>query len=300
LSDFNTCCGSCCVLLVVIVGCVFVASYFPEGNMAGVAAGFVLIFTPLATLISALAVEKRKKAELLRQEAERQRAKAEYEAILRRRGYEKFVDRYGREKWGTPEQVKEWSVIDLGLRDNFANYSPREFEKFVARLFTEMGYAAELCRFTGDYGADVIARRNNDVVLVQVKKYQRGHNVGARDVQRALGAMWKFKATKSVLVTTSDFTIQAEEQAKGAPIELWGSRTLERFVEEYFVKALGEKEGERRNDLDVYVEACAEQSDKEEKVHEAYEGEDGSAPRNEQARKARRAGLLGADRAGTW
>ena len=46
---------------------------------------------------------------------------------------------------------------------------------------------------------------------------------GNRDVQRLLGAMQlrKVKANKAILITTSDFTVQAVEQAKETPIELW-------------------------------------------------------------------------------
>ncbi|MBI5677640.1 MAG: restriction endonuclease, partial [Planctomycetes bacterium] len=56
-----------------------------------------------------------------------------------------------------------------------------------------------------------------------------------RDVQRLLGAMQlrSIKANKAVLITTSDFTIQAKEQAKEAPIELWNGNYLIEIVEKY-------------------------------------------------------------------
>jgi len=237
LNENEACCGSCCFFVLIIVGCVLLYTYIPEFNIAGIIAGFILMFGPIAFLVLTSIEKKRKEAELRLQEAERQRIKAEYEANMQARGFVKFVDRQGKEKWGTPQQVREWKAIDLGLRDNFASYAPRTFEKFIARLLGEMGYATELGKYVGDYGADIIARKGDDVVLVQVKRYQKGNNVGAPEVQKALGAMWKFNANKAVFVTTSDFTIQAEEQAKGAPIELWNHKTLEKLVEKYLIEA---------------------------------------------------------------
>ena len=118
--------------------------------------------------------------------------------------------------------LMEWRRVDIGMQNDFADLSPREFEEFIAELFTKMGFQVEITPYVKDFGADFIAKRGEDTVLVQVKKYARGHNVGATEVQQTLGAMWKHKANKSILVTTSDFTVEAEEQAKEAPIELWG------------------------------------------------------------------------------
>lgn len=228
-------CVSCCFLVLIITGFILLAVYIPELEAPGIFAGFILVLLPIAFLVITFVGKKRKEAELRLQEAERQRIKAEYEANMQARGFVKFVDRNGQEKWGMPQQVREWKTIDFGLRDNFASYSPRKFEEFVANLFGKMGYTTELGKYAGDYGADIIARKGDDVVLVQVKRYRKGNNVGAPDVQKALGAMWKFNANKAVFVTSSDFTIQAEEQAEGAPIELWNHKTLEKFVEKYFI-----------------------------------------------------------------
>ena len=47
--------------------------------------------------------------------------------------------------------------------------------------------------------------------------------------------MWKIKANKSIIITTSDFTVQAIEQSKEAPVELWNLNTLKRYVRKYFI-----------------------------------------------------------------
>ena len=130
---------------------------------------------------------------------------------------------------------KNKGKIKTLIDSDFSLITPFEFENFIGNLFKKMGYETEVTSKTGDYGVDVIAKDRNDVVAIQVKKYSRGNNVGNRDVQRLLGAMQlrSIKANKAILITTSDFTIQAKEQANEAPIELWNGDYLIEIVEKY-------------------------------------------------------------------
>lgn len=112
--------------------------------------------------------------------------------------------------------------------------SPREFEKFIAYLFRKIGYAVEVTPYVADFGADVVAQRGKERIVVQVKKYV-GSNVGAQEVQQTLGSIWKYKADKAIIVTTTGFTQKAIEQAKGAPIELWNISTLRRVMERHLL-----------------------------------------------------------------
>ena len=95
----------------------------------------------------------------------------------------------------------------------------------------------ENCANGGDYGIDVIARNEKDIIAIQAKKYSKGNNVGNRDVQRLLGAMQlsSVRANKAVLITASDFTIQAMEQAKETPIELWDGNYVSDLFKKYSV-----------------------------------------------------------------
>lgn len=147
-----------------------------------------------------------------------------------------FVDRLGRERWGSPEQVKEWKRVDMDMRNNFARLSPWQFEKLVAALLGEMGYQTQLTPKTADFGADIIAVKGGDRVVVQVKRYDYSSKVGNRPIQRLLGSMFKYKANKAIFVTTSDFTDYAYRQATGAPIELWNYNKLCKKIEEYILK----------------------------------------------------------------
>jgi hypothetical protein len=152
------------------------------------------------------------------------------------KGLVKFVDRLGRERWMSHKQVREWKIIEMDMRNNFKRLTPREFEKLVADIFERMGYEVGLTPKGADYGADVVAKRGEDTLVVQVKRFSLSHKVSNRDVQRLLGSMWKYGANKAVFVTSSEYTGFAYEQAKDAPIELWNHEKLCEMIEKYILK----------------------------------------------------------------
>lgn len=128
-------------------------------------------------------------------------------------------------------------------QQKYSHIEPYEFEKRVALLFRKMGFKVKLTSKSGDYGVDVIAKDETETVAIQVKRYRPGNNVGNRDVQRLLGAMQlhSIRADKAVIATTSDFTIQAKEQAKETPIELWNGDFLDSMFEKYYPEGVARK-----------------------------------------------------------
>ena len=134
----------------------------------------------------------------------------------------------GLEPWRKPGSSKE----------AFMKMDPYEFEIFVSHLLNKMGYETRITRKSkgdhgSDFGVDIIAKKNGNIIAVQVKKWAPFHLVGAEEVQKLLGAKYKYKADKCILITTSDFTEQAYEQAKDAPIELWNGKYLDYLIEKY-------------------------------------------------------------------
>lgn len=121
------------------------------------------------------------------------------------------------------------------INSHYELMTPREFEVFIARLFEAMGYRVELTPPSRDYGVDIIAWKDTDTIAVQVKKYSHGNNVGSADIQKLLGAMSfkRYRANKGVIVTTSDFTVHALEQADQNPVELWGRGVLDELITKY-------------------------------------------------------------------
>lgn len=140
-------------------------------------------------------------------------------------------------KWATSEQVRTWKEIEYGINSNFLDISHFDFEKFIAKLFEKMGYHVELTPKTSDYGIDIIAKDDKGKIAIQVKQYKNGNNIGNETIQNLLGAMWRMKAYKAIIITTSDFTRQARIQAEDSPIELWNLQTLKNIVRKYFIES---------------------------------------------------------------
>jgi len=117
---------------------------------------------------------------------------------------------------------------------NIEDMSPYEFEHYIANLFQKMGYQTRTTKASRDFGVDVIAKKENETVAIQIKKY-KDNPVGNREVQMLLGAMQmkKILANKSIIITTSRFTKNAFEQSDGCPIELWDGKKLNRVIRKY-------------------------------------------------------------------
>jgi Holliday junction resolvase-like predicted endonuclease len=148
----------------------------------------------------------------------------------REKGLELFEGR-----WVNRLDIPRLKEIRLGLSNNFSTMSGFEFEYFVSRLLQEMGYTTEVTKKTGDYGIDIIAKKDKKIVAVQCKRYAETNPVGNQDVQKCLGSMHKIKAKQSIFVTTSYFTKQALIQAEKAPIELWDKDTFHNYVKKYLL-----------------------------------------------------------------
>ncbi|MFA4855263.1 MAG: restriction endonuclease [archaeon] len=185
-------------------------------------------------LIEEVKEEKRNELHRLhrvQQEKEAKRLKFQKEQTAK--GLELYKD-----KWIPIKEAQRRKALEIGLENNFKELTPYEFEEFVAKLFDAMGYETKVTKKTGDYGIDVIARKGKDVIAIQVKQFAAGNNVGNRDIQRLLGAMQlkDVKANKGIVVTTSDFTVQAEHQASETPVELWNKHILHQMVKKYLMQ----------------------------------------------------------------
>lgn len=124
----------------------------------------------------------------------------------------------------TPEEL-----IDAGyqsLRDELIaeiieqvkRCSPQFFERLVVKLLVAMGYggsledAAQVLGRSGDGGIDGTIKEDKlglDVICIQAKRWEG--TVGRPVVQAFAGSMEGFRARKGVLITTSNFSKEAED-----------------------------------------------------------------------------------------
>jgi restriction system protein len=149
----------------------------------------------------------------------------------------------------TPEEQIDaaHAVLTSALRADIliriGQQSPAFFERVIVDLLVGMGYggthenAAMRLGKSGDGGIDGIVdedRLGLDRIYVQAKRYAAGSVVGRPEVQGFVGSLVGLGATKGVFVTTSTFSKQALDYAKGLQqrvILIDGARLSELMVE---------------------------------------------------------------------
>lgn len=110
------------------------------------------------------------------------------------------------------------------------------FEKYLSVLFARRGYAVERTPYVGDWGADLVIRKDGVKTVVQAKRYKK--RVGVRAVQEVVASKGKYSCTEALVVTNSTYTAAARELAHANRVELWDR---ERLVKELAWAKTGEE-----------------------------------------------------------
>lgn len=96
--------------------------------------------------------------------------------------------------------------------------SPRKFEELVASILTDLGFEVELTQATRDGGRDIIAHVRNAVCSylthIECKRYAADNKVGVGIIREVLGVHNIHGASKSIIVTTSFFSVDAIKEAE--------------------------------------------------------------------------------------
>lgn len=108
------------------------------------------------------------------------------------------------------------ALVDASALDASAilRLSPREFEEFIAEIWSRFGYQVELTARTRDGGRDVVAVRSAEAdirILIECKRYSPDNKVGVLPVRALYGVKTDERATKAILATTSSFTSGANK-----------------------------------------------------------------------------------------
>jgi restriction system protein len=107
-----------------------------------------------------------------------------------------------------------------------------EFEQFVGDLYKHMGYKSEVTQASNDYGADVIAIKDQIKTVIQVKNYKNPVGLGA--VQEVNSAKGHYKADEAMIISSSpSFTAQARREANLLRIKLIAKDELEKLIDKF-------------------------------------------------------------------
>ncbi|MFN6350493.1 MAG: restriction endonuclease [Chitinophagales bacterium] len=102
--------------------------------------------------------------------------------------------------------------------DKLYELSPRKFEELIASILEDLGFEVELTKATRDGGRDILAYIKNQVTsfltYVECKRYKPENKIDVSLVRQILGVHAIHKPAKSIIVTTSYFTKDAQKEAK--------------------------------------------------------------------------------------
>ena len=103
------------------------------------------------------------------------------------------------------------------------------FENFLSSLFLKMGYSIKhVGSPTGDYGADLIIKKNEQSIAVQAKRHKSV--IGLDAVREALGSIKMYQCNSAMVVTNNYFTTQAKRLAKANNVLLWDRNMLTKQI----------------------------------------------------------------------
>lgn len=102
-----------------------------------------------------------------------------------------------------------------------------EFEHLVAKHFEKDGYKVSITQSSCDYGADLILRKGNKKIAVQVKRYTN-HKVDNSAIQEVVASLAYWKADEGAVVTNSYFTPNAKALAKANNVTLYDRAYLQK------------------------------------------------------------------------
>ncbi|ROH86413.1 restriction endonuclease [Stagnimonas aquatica] len=117
-------------------------------------------------------------------------------------------------------------TAEIGQRAGLLNMSWPQFEQLVAEHFRRRGYAVSVVgRGGADGGVDVELRKGSELLLVQCKQW-RATKVGVDVVRELYGVIAARGASGGYVVSSGQFTADAEAFAQGRNIELVNGEQL--------------------------------------------------------------------------
>jgi restriction system protein len=158
----------------------------------------------------------------------------------------------------TPDEalLKAYERINQALEEELLartrKVSPSFFEQLLIDLLLAMGYGgtgesnAHALGQTGDNGVDGVINQDPlgvDQIYIQAKRYAAGNNISSSDIRDFFGALNLKKAQKGLFITTSDFTLSANQTARdlGSRIVLINGQKLAKLMLRYNVGSRDEQ-----------------------------------------------------------
>ncbi|PFZ02363.1 endonuclease [Bacillus wiedmannii] len=110
------------------------------------------------------------------------------------------------------EELRQSSIHEIDRMNG------RQFEEYLGVLYQSLGYHSEVTKGSGDFGADLVLKNNNEKIIVQAKRYK--NKVGIQSVQEVVAAKRYYNANHAWVVTNNYFTGPAHKLANANDVLL--------------------------------------------------------------------------------
>jgi len=110
------------------------------------------------------------------------------------------------------EQLRQSNIYEIDRMNGL------QFEHYLSALYQSLGYHTEVTKGSGDFGADLVLKNNNEKIIVQAKRYK--NKVGIQSVQEVVGAKRYYDAAHAWVVTNNYFTAPAHKLAQANDVLL--------------------------------------------------------------------------------
>ena len=90
--------------------------------------------------------------------------------------------------------------------------NPRDFEVFIANIFSDNGYSTKVTQYTSDGGKDIIIKKNGITYYVECKHWESA--VGRPELQKLVGAAVGNAVSDLIFISTGGFNVNARNYAK--------------------------------------------------------------------------------------
>lgn len=122
-----------------------------------------------------------------------------------------------------------------------------EFEKFCANVLKKSGfYDVTVTQGSGDYGIDILAKKDTITYAIQCKCYKEP--VGNKAVQEAYSGKAFYNCMVAVVLTNNYFTQAAIETAKRNAVVLWNRDYLDAMIKNMESEDSMNKDAEQKED----------------------------------------------------
>lgn len=129
-------------------------------------------------------------------------------------------------RFGAPwlfNHLEKKRLVKAGMGD-IDEMNGRTFEQYLEALFERLGYQVERTRYVGDYGADLVIRKDGVKTIVQAKRWKK--TVGVKAIQEVVAAKAMYGCTEAMVITNSFYSNQAIELAHVNEVVLWNRKDL--------------------------------------------------------------------------